>query len=402
MSAVWFHFRAELRTRWRSWLAMAVLVAISAGVVLTVAAGARRADSAYDRFVAASNAHDVLVFGQPFDVDLDAVARLPEVADSARLGYALLLEPERGEDLGLTPLVSIDGGFFGRIDRPKILEGRRPDPDRADEVAITPPLARSRNLGVGSTMTVKSFSPEQVAEIFSGTVSGAGAGPEVVLQVVGIEAIAAEGELVDSEGSEVNLHLTPAFARTYRDAIGMSPLLAVRLVRGAADLPSFRAGVERIGAGQPVQMNSQAEEGSKPRPSIQLQAVALSLFAGLAALAAVLALGQALARQAFTSADDHPALRALGMTGGQLWMTAMLRAALIGVVGAAVAVMVAVMASPLMPLGLARLTEPSPGVSVDGLVLGLGLLSCPCWCSPSPRCRRGERPAVPRGRPTMP
>ena len=40
--------------------------------------------------------------------------------------------------------------------------------------------------------------------------------------------------------------------------------------------------------------------------------------------------------------------------------------------GAAVAVGVAVLASPLMPLGLARIAEPDPGFATDWLVLGVG------------------------------
>lgn len=155
-----------------------MLVAISTGVVLTVVAGARRADSTHGRFVAATNAHDVMVFAQPFDLDLEAVAKLPEVADAAPVAYALLNQLEDDEGLGFTPLVSVDGGFYDRIGRPKVLEGRRPDPNRPDEVAITLPLARSRNLGVDSMMTVKTYTPEQVEEVFAGSFSDP-AGPDV-------------------------------------------------------------------------------------------------------------------------------------------------------------------------------------------------------------------------------
>ena len=43
--------------------------------------------------------------------------------------------------------------------------------------------------------------------------------------------------------------------------------------------------------------------------------------------------------------------------------------------GAAVAVVVAVAASPIFPLGLGGEAEPDPGVRVDGLVLGLGAVA---------------------------
>ncbi len=43
--------------------------------------------------------------------------------------------------------------------------------------------------------------------------------------------------------------------------------------------------------------------------------------------------------------------------------------------GAVLALVVAVAASPLLPVGLARLAEPDPGVSVDGVALGTGLVA---------------------------
>jgi hypothetical protein len=47
----------------------------------------------------------------------------------------------------------------------------------------------------------------------------------------------------------------------------------------------------------------------------------------------------------------------------------------IGLGAAVVAVVVAVSLSPLFPLGLARIVEPDPGVDLDPLVLGLGVLA---------------------------
>src|SRR5688572_18647505 len=61
MTAVSYRFRAELRTRWRAWLALALLVGLAGGAVLALAAGARRTDTAYSRFLSAQNAYDALV-----------------------------------------------------------------------------------------------------------------------------------------------------------------------------------------------------------------------------------------------------------------------------------------------------------------------------------------------------
>src|SRR5687767_1109063 len=91
MGVVWYRFRADARRGWKAWLAVAALMGLGAGVVLALLAGARRTDSAIDRFVTWSKPPDVTVIrGVPglFDfaeVDLDKVVRLPGVADSVRV-----------------------------------------------------------------------------------------------------------------------------------------------------------------------------------------------------------------------------------------------------------------------------------------------------------------------------
>jgi hypothetical protein len=65
MLAVIVRLRSELPGRRRAWLASALLVALFAGVVFAAAAGARRTDSAYSRYLKNAQAADVFV--SPFD-----------------------------------------------------------------------------------------------------------------------------------------------------------------------------------------------------------------------------------------------------------------------------------------------------------------------------------------------
>jgi FtsX-like permease family/MacB-like periplasmic core domain len=82
--------------------------------------------------------------------------------------------------------------------------------------------------------------------------------------------------------------------------------------------------------------------------------------------------GQGIARQVQLDAGDLPVLRAVGMTRSQLVAATLVRAGLVGAAGALLAVVLAVLASPLAPIGLAREAEVDPGVSVDVAVLALG------------------------------
>jgi hypothetical protein len=59
-SLLWV-LRRQLRARWRNWAVLAGIVGLAGAVVLTAAAGARRTDSAYQRFLDTAHAANVLV-----------------------------------------------------------------------------------------------------------------------------------------------------------------------------------------------------------------------------------------------------------------------------------------------------------------------------------------------------
>jgi len=61
MGTVMMRLRADLRTRWRAMLGLALLLGLVGGVALTAAAGARRTDSAYSRLLSWANASRVTV-----------------------------------------------------------------------------------------------------------------------------------------------------------------------------------------------------------------------------------------------------------------------------------------------------------------------------------------------------
>jgi hypothetical protein len=91
MAAGWFCFPAELRRRWRAWLALALIVGAFAGVVEAAAAGARRTDAAYPALLAWSDAPDVMLFSFPGEsgtfgrFSARAAASLPQAERSAIL-----------------------------------------------------------------------------------------------------------------------------------------------------------------------------------------------------------------------------------------------------------------------------------------------------------------------------
>ena len=158
LRVAWPVLGAELRARWRAWLALALVVGLTGGVVLTAAAGAQRTDTAFTRLLQANHAADVSVAvngnGQGYD---KALARLPGVGGLARVllgevGNLALVVPGGSRIPTVGVNVSVDGRFGTSVDGFKVLQGRMFRPGNANEVVIDSQLAAGYSLHPGSTL----------------------------------------------------------------------------------------------------------------------------------------------------------------------------------------------------------------------------------------------------------
>jgi ABC-type lipoprotein release transport system permease subunit len=120
--------------------------------------------------------------------------------------------------------------------------------------------------------------------------------------------------------------------------------------------------------------------------SIRPQAVALWLLGALIGVIGLLIVGQLLARLTFLEATEYGTLRALGMSRAQLMTAGRGRAAAIGAAGGVIGAVLGVALSPLLPVGLAGVAEPHPGIDADVPVLAAGLAAailvstaCAAW-----------------------
>src|SRR5438105_13394288 len=156
--------RSELRGGLRSLVALAVLLGIFGAVAMAAGAGARRTDSAYDRFVAETTPPDAFVASGapqmrkflPF-VPLRKVLHLPQVVSGA-IGPTLSAEllDSRGHVLApennLSTNELFDKGPLATSSRVKLLSGRLPDPNSTNQVAIGYNRAFDRRVPVGSSI----------------------------------------------------------------------------------------------------------------------------------------------------------------------------------------------------------------------------------------------------------
>ena len=147
----------------------------------------------------------------------------------------------------------------------------------------------------------------------------------------------------------------------------------VRLRQGAADLASFERHVHELMPGIPIVFTERRQAEARASRAVRPYVLALVLFALLAAIAASAVIGQLVGRQARLDVRERPALAAMGFNRRNFATVGALQGAFVGLVGGAFAVVGAVLASHLMPIGPMRAIEPDPGFSIDWTVLGFGL-----------------------------
>jgi hypothetical protein len=384
MAALGMRLRAELRARWRAWLVLVLLAAAAGGLLLAMAAGSRRTATAFDRYLVATNAADAyvgwgLAFGRQ-SLDVDRIARLPQVAASQRrMLLAVIARSRSGRSLYPVGAGSLEiqvptDGRPNRIDRPRLVDGRLPDPARPNEVLADTRSIRNLGLSVGDTTAMRFISqrtllgPGQQLTVDPRRARG---GRLVRVRIVGVAAD------WHSDVDSGYLHLTPAFYRAYggRRLGSWAGQLQVRLKRREADVPAFKAGVQRIAGDRGYGFYDPAATLPKVQRSIDLQAQALLLLTAFGAAAALLLVGQALFRQSLIEAAAHPTLRALGMSRAQLVALGAARAALIALPAALLSVLLAFLLSPLAPVGRARELEPDPGFDFGASVIVPGAVA---------------------------
>jgi FtsX-like permease family len=380
MATVWLELRADLRQRWRALLSLALLLGLIGGVVLTAAAGARRTDTAYPRLLSWANATqvDLLPAANGFPADYyAALAKLPQVAQlsTAVLYQVVLPTAKHADNTQVTAMSSPNHGVGIATDKVKVLQGRPYDPDTPGQAMIDPQLAALEHVGPGGTLRLVGVpnDPKTGSPDFTKRVPMAFRVTAVVVfddQIVPIGGGSGSGNIEPT--ALVSSFPVPGAA----SAMSYGNEAQIRL-RPGATVDSLSRAATALGKRYPdssgqILTISQAAQVAATQQAIRPQAIALAAFAALAGLIALAVVGQLLSRQLALDSAEFPVLRAIGATRGSLVALSLARLAIVTLAGGVIAVAVAIAASPLMPVGPARLAEPHPGVEVNLAVLAPG------------------------------
>ena len=388
--------RSTVRRRWRGLVAVSLVVGVVGGLGLAAVAGARRTQSSFATFLASTDPADQIsmVASVVPTSGMDrgyapAVARtishLPGVASAATVvgfdGNLQVAPPSRLRLGGGQSPVVVEGspnGEYTRQDRVTLVAGRLPSAASPDEMVLNALAERQLDAHVGSVVHVALYTDAELLTILAG--GKAAPSYRVTLRVVGVVVFNTDVVVDDIErlGSAHAL-VSPAFTRRYARCCAQysyvafrwtSPAEALRVSHEAARVTPRLAQLGETAGASSVTSVVEARALRALRPT----STALAVFGALAILAALALAVLLLTRQRRATRDESAVLRGLGAARREVVADATLALALAVAAGAALAVALAVALSPVAPLGEVRPVYPDAGVSVDGLVLGLGAL----------------------------
>jgi hypothetical protein len=386
MTAVAFRLRTELRRGWRSSLVLAVLVALAGGAALASLAAAHRTATAFERMRTATDAWDVLVNpnnGSGSAVTLAELRRVPGVERIGRVDGLILFPDVVGslaDAFELPPMFAVDSGAAYRVGRPVLDDGRMPAPDDAEGVFVDRTFARQRHLHVGQWFHYVIVTPDLMLQVQAVT-SPADAAAMLRNVPAALRGRArVDGIGVTQDGVVVNpgyvpggFVFTPAFLAAHPQIQVPYWGAMVKLAPGTS-VDAFTARVRALAPGEPMAFQRASAIGAEVHDATDPEVLALVAFAALAALFGAIVVSQALSRRMQVDAVENATLAAIGVTRRERTAVAFWKAMLAVTVGALLAVVVAIAASPLGPVGAVRVAEVDPGVHADWMVLGLGAL----------------------------
>ncbi|MEP7021873.1 MAG: FtsX-like permease family protein, partial [Pseudonocardiales bacterium] len=376
MAVVLAWLRLDLPRRWRSLAVLALLTAIASGTVMTALAASRRGASALERLSARTLPATSAILANQAGFDWGPVEALPEVESLTRfvVDYAWNIEGIPGNPGSFPPG---DDATMRTIEKPVVFKGRVFDPARVDEAVVSRQFVSHNHKSVGDTVVVVLASPQELIDEAPGP-GGTFSGPRIKVHIVGVVESPWFGNTPGGSGTFV---LSPAVVAKYpANTVGDQSdpennqfvNALVRLKGGEAAIPQLRKDVERITGRHDIDIWNLPDQLRSAQHQIAFESRCLVAFAIAAFIAALFLVGQAIVRYAAASTAELQMLRALGMSPRQVVRTAMAGPAIVGVIGAVLGGLGAIIASRWFPFGTADLLEPSPGTSLDWVVLGPG------------------------------
>jgi len=388
----WYRFRTTIRVRGGGYLTLVVLVGLVGGIAMGAVAAARRTQSSFPAYLASTDPSDLVdttakldpVSGVPnYDpVAVRALTRLPHVRRVETLvGFnnVLTLGPDGNPGGGIGahggPQALLYGSLDGEYstqDRVSVVAGRMADPRRPGEVVMTAAAAEEFGLHLGATASLGFYTNAQADDPAYGT---ARLEPVRRIDVTLVGIVSSNDAVVrdDTDSATTFILFTPALARPLAVCCGAFAVSGLQLDGSSRAVSTVEGEIARAMPGIPPNFYVTSATEAKAERAIRPESLALGVFGGIAAVAALLLAGLVIGRQLRAGADQARTIQALGAGPAMTTADALFGIVVAVILGALSAAAVAVGLSPLAPVGAARPVDPTPGVAVDWTVLGAGV-----------------------------
>ena len=218
-----YRFRTTFGRRWGNYLSMVVLIGLIGGIAMASIAAGRRTQSSYPTFLASTNPSDMTMTvynsatGGPGPALTATITRLADVERVETLVAPTVapLAPNGAPRLNALADVDIGGsldGVFFEQDRLTVVEGRRANPRRADEVMMTARAAQLLGEHVGHVVPLGLYTDTQTSQPGFGTPRVA---PRLRVRAVLVGIVVANNQVVedDVDAAYGLVVLTPALIR---------------------------------------------------------------------------------------------------------------------------------------------------------------------------------------------
>jgi hypothetical protein len=372
MSAVALRVRVWARPRLRLVVLIALLIGVIGGVVIGLAAGARRTATAPDRYTAQAAGDPDLLITQRGGAPLtDKVARIPGVAEARSTTFVtsfLVAPDDKSPVLTPNPFAGDDRLLGARVDA-----GRFTDPAAPNEFTVNRTLATylADHYGtkIGDQFQVTSFDQAQLA---TNRAFNSGEPPAVPLFTATLVGVTESPSAFDN--STPDMFFSQSFLKAHPTVGVVQTMIAVRLEPGADPDAVMRAVHDLPGGGDAFN-SSYRIVSADARRAVRFQVIALWLVTAIAAIATVFVVAQLVARAVKTTDADGLSLVAIGWRSRDVTIERAIESCALAAIAVPLASIVGWAVTAFFPLGPLRIFEPHAGRRLDWAMTLIGTVA---------------------------
>ena len=309
-----------------------------------------------------------------YDPAIDkAIASRPEVVQSTTyVGFNTgpMVDDRPDFNQNFEALGTFDGRFF-TMDRFAPTQGRLPNVDRDNEIAVNEAAADLYGYRIGQHLDLGTYSDEQLNGDFSFD------DPPPPRSARTRPSLASDCSSTKSSRTTPTVSRSCCSHRPSPRRPAPTPTYAwqgLTLRRGDADVPAVKDWyVSQLDPGSPQFFRVTSVDTFHAQQAVRPLSLALAFFGGIAFVATLVLVSQAVNRRLRRGRADQSVLFSIGASTRALALASFIGPVLAVGLGALVAVGLAYALSPLMPIGVVRRVEVARGLDADWTVIGLGV-----------------------------